>query len=73
MGLIAQTKKKWDYNSLLIPLLGTNSFLPGNETLFGAWINVKNAQLKDIMKEGDVCTIQELRHKGDLLLIDKLR
>lgn len=58
---------------LLIPLTGTNYFPPGNETLFKGWIKKKNAQLKDTMKEGVICTIQNVRHKRDILSTNELR
>lgn len=64
---------KWDYNSPLILLIGTNYFPSGNEILFGTWIRKKNAQLKDVVKEEVVSTIQEFRHKRDILLINELR
>lgn len=51
------------YNSPLIPLKGTKYFPPGNESPFGDWIKEEDAQLKDILVMGRICTYQELKIK----------
>lgn len=64
---------KWKYNSPLTPLKETNFFTPGKAKLDGAWIKNENAQLKDITEKRKICTIQGLKHKTDLLVINEWR
>lgn len=63
-------REKWGYNSPLIPLKDTDYFLPGREDLFGRWILKDEAQLKDIMSQGKLCTYQELKAKDKWFIMD---
>lgn len=59
-----------EFNSPLIPLKNTEYFAPGKEDLFGKWIFKEDAQLKDVMRQGKMCTFQELKDKDEWFVID---
>lgn len=63
-------RDQWGYNSPLIPLKDTDYFLPGREDLFGRWILKDEVQLKDIMRQGKMCTYQELKAKDNWFTMD---
>ena len=52
-------REKWEYNSPLIPLAGTNFFPPGNGTRFGKHLGEK--KLKDIVTRGKIKLRQEIK------------
>lgn len=53
-------KENWAHTSPYIPLKDTDYFPLGKSCLFGNWIRIENAQLKDIMLKGRICTFHEL-------------
>ena len=55
---ILYRQEKWEYNSPLIPLAGTNFFPPGNKTRMGRHLGTK--------KLGEVVTQGKIRSRNDL-------
>lgn len=68
---IIYRQAKWEYNSALISLGGTNCFPPGNGTHFGNW--VKNAQLKNIIKKEQIQPYHKLKQRTELMILDEWR
>lgn len=66
-------REKLSYNSPLIPLKDTKYLAPGIEKMFGKWIIQENVQLKDLMEQDKLCMYQELKHKNELIVIDRWR
>lgn len=62
---LTHKREKWEFDSPLIPLRDTNYFPPGNGRLFEQ--KNDNAQLKDIMEKGKICTLQDLKQKKRLI------
>lgn len=65
--------RKWEYNSPLIYLKDNTYFPPGMEEVGGNWILNREAQLKDIINRGKICTYKELVIKRDLLKVNGWR
>lgn len=67
------SQNNWDYNSPLIYLKDNKFFEPGIREVGGNWIKNGNAQLKDIIKKGKICTYHALRLDTDFMVIDAWR
>lgn len=57
---LMHTNNSWEYNSPLIHLKNNELFPPGREGVGGNWIINNETQLKDITKNGKICTFQHL-------------
>ncbi|CAI9577764.1 unnamed protein product [Staurois parvus] len=54
-------QRKWDFNSLLMPLRNSEFFPPGKEEISGRWIMKEDAQLRDVMEGVNLRTLEDLK------------
>lgn len=66
-------REHWEFNSPLMPLKDLDHFAPGKEEWFGKWLLEENIQLKDVMCQGRICSLQELQDKRNMIVINPWR
>lgn len=66
-------REHWQYNSPLMSLKEVDYFPPGKEEWFGKWLLDENLQLRDVMDRGKICSMQELKKRGDRMIISPWR
>lgn len=67
------TQNKWTYNSPLIYLKENIFFEPGRREVGGNWIKRDSTQLKDVIREGKICTYSDLKDRSENFSIDPWR
>ncbi|CAI9539832.1 unnamed protein product [Staurois parvus] len=57
------SQRKWDFNSLLMPLRNSEFFPPGKEEITGRWIMKEDVQLREVMEGVNLRTLEDLKRE----------